>query len=128
MLAGFIHLARIAGVEGFGKFSIAQIAALYFLYLADFGLQTLGTRAVAQKREVISIYDREVTLLRTVWVGSCFLLFVVSPSVLPRFCQGRSLIIVFGLASLPSAVSFEWVFQGVEQMEYSASGRVLKEV
>jgi O-antigen/teichoic acid export membrane protein len=125
-LAGFIHLARIAGAEGFGKFSFAQVAALYFLYLADFGLQTLGTRAVAQKREAISKYVSEVTVLRAVLAGGCFLLLVVSSFVFPPFREVRSLIIIFGFALFPSAVLFEWVFQGLEQMEYVALGRVLK--
>jgi PST family polysaccharide transporter len=125
-LAGFIYLARIVGAEGFGKFSFAQVAALYFLYLADFGLQTLGTRAVAQKREAISKYVSEVTVLRAVLAGGCFLLLVVSSFVFPPFREVRSLIIIFGFALFPSAVLFEWVFQGLEQMEYVALGRVLK--
>jgi O-antigen/teichoic acid export membrane protein len=127
-LAGFIHLARIVGAEGFGKFSFVQVVALYFLYLADFGLQTLGTRAVAQKREAISKYVREVTILRAALAGSCFLLLVVSSFVFPPFREVRSLIIIFGFALFPSAVSFEWVFQALEQIEYLASGRVLKGV
>ncbi|MGA9363864.1 MAG: oligosaccharide flippase family protein [Bacteroidota bacterium] len=125
-LAGFIHLARIVGAEGFGRFSFAQVVALFFLYLADFGLQTLGTRAVAQKSEAISKYVWEVTILRAVLAGGCFLLLVVSSFVFPPFREVRSLIIIFGFALFPSAVLFEWVFQGLEQMEYVALGRVLK--
>jgi hypothetical protein len=110
------------------KISFAQVIALYFLYLADFDLQTLWTRAVAQKREAISKCVWEVTILRAVLAGGCFLLLVVSSFVFPPFREVRSLIIIFGFALFASAVLFEWVFQGVERMEYVALGRVLKGV
>jgi O-antigen/teichoic acid export membrane protein len=127
-LAGPNRLARFVGTEGFGKFSFAHVVGLYFLYLPGFGLQTLGTRAIAQKREAISKYVREVTILRAVLAGSCFLLLVVSSFVFPPFREVQYLIIMLGLALFPSAVLFEWVFQDVERMEYVALGRVLKGV
>jgi O-antigen/teichoic acid export membrane protein len=60
--------------------------------------------------------------------GGCFLLLVLSSFVLPPSHEGRSLIIFLGFALVASAMLFESMFQGLEQMEYLASGRVLKGV
>lgn len=114
------------GPDGFGKFSFAQVISLYFLYLADFGLQTLGTRAIAQDKKEIKRHVWNISLLRTVLAVGCFLLLILVSFIFPKVREAQSLIILFGLAVLPSAVLFEWVFQGIEEMEYVAVGRILK--
>jgi PST family polysaccharide transporter len=126
ILLAFIHIASLFGPEGFGRFTFAQVAGLYFLYLADFGLQTLGTRAIAQAKGEIAGHVRNITLLRLLLAAGSFLLLVVFALLFSRSLEVQTLILVFGLALFPSAVLFEWVFQGVEQMEYVGIGRVLK--
>ncbi len=125
-LWAFIHIAGVFGPEGFGKFSFAQVVALYFLYLADFGLQTLGTRTIAQDRGEMARHVWQISVLRTILAVACFLLLLVFVAFLPESDEIRSTIIVFSLSFLPSALLLEWVFQGTEQMEYVALGRVLK--
>ena len=126
ILLAFVHIASMFGPEGFGKFSFAQVVGLYFLYLADFGLQTLGTRSVAQERGDISGHVREITSLRVLLALGSFLLLVILAIALPKSSDVKTLIILFGLALFPSALLFEWVFQGIEEMEYVGLGRVLK--
>ena len=126
VLIAFVRLASLFGPDGFGRFTFAQVVGLYFLYLADFGLQTLGTRSVAQAKGEIAGHVRLITLLRVLLAVICFLLLVIFALVFSRSLEVRSLILVFGLALFPSAVLFEWVFQGIEQMEYVGIGRVLK--
>lgn len=126
ILLAFVRIASVFGPDGFGKFSFAQVVGLYFLYLADFGLQTLGTRSVAQAKGEIANHVRRITLLRVLLAVGCFLLLVVFALVFSKSHEVEMLILVFGLALFPSALLFEWVFQGVEQMEYVGIGRVLK--
>lgn len=126
ILLAFVRIASLFGPDGFGKFAFAQVVGLYFLYLADFGLQTLGTRSVAQAKGEIAGHVRRITLLRVLLAVLCFLLLVVFAVVFSRSLEVQTLILVFGLALFPSAVLFEWVFQGIEQMEYVGIGRVLK--
>jgi len=125
-LWAFIRIASVFGPEGFGKFSFAQVVALYFLYLADFGLQTLGTRTIAQERGEMRRYVWHITVLRIGLAVTCFVLLLIFVALLPESDETKQLLIVFGLAFLPSALLLEWVFQGIEQMEYVALGRVLK--
>ena len=126
ILLAFVHIASLTGPEGFGKFAFAQVVGLYFLYLADFGLQTLGTRSVAQERGSISGHVRDITSLRVLLAIGSYVLLVIFALALPKSPDVKSLILVFGLALFPSAVLFEWVFQGIEEMEYVGLGRVLK--
>lgn len=125
-LWAFIHIAKVFGPEGFGKFSFAQVVSLYFLYLADFGLQTLGTRTIAQEKENISGHVWEITFLRMIFAVVCFILLVMFTVLIPTSVEIQYLIIIFGVALIPSAFVLEWVFQGLEQMEYVGIGRVLK--
>lgn len=125
-LWAFVHLAKVFGADGFGKFSFAQVVSLYFIHLADFGLQTFGTRTIAQEKGHLSVHVWNITLLRIVLAVCCFILLVIFSLILPRPIEVQSLIIVFGLALLPSAVLFEWVFQGTEEMQYVGVGRVLR--
>jgi O-antigen/teichoic acid export membrane protein len=126
ILLAFVHIASTFGPEGFGKFSFAQVVGLYFLYLADFGLQTLGTRSVAQERGDISGHVRDITFLRVLLACGSFILLVILALTLRKSADVQSLILLFGLALFPSAVLFEWVFQGIEEMEFVGLGRVLK--
>jgi O-antigen/teichoic acid export membrane protein len=126
VLLAFVHIASLTGPEGFGKFAFAQVVGLYFLYLADFGLQTVGTRSVAQGRAGIAAHVRDITSLRVLLAIGSYLLLVIFALVLPKSTDVKTLILLFGLALFPSAVLFEWVFQGIEEMEYVGLGRVLK--
>ena len=124
-LWAFVHIAGLFGPLAFGKFSFAQVWALYFLYLADFGLQTLGTRAIAQARGAFAGQVWHITALRLALAGISFTLLLIFAAFLPDE-ETKQILIVFGLALFPSAFLLEWVFQGAEQMEFVALGRILK--
>lgn len=128
VLWSFVHIARVFGPEGFGKFSFAQVIALHFLYLADFGLQTLGTRVVAQEKNDISGRVWNITLLRIILAAMCFAFLVLFSIILPKPSDVRLLIIIFGIVLLPSSLLFEWVFLGLEKMEIVGLGRIIKGV
>jgi O-antigen/teichoic acid export membrane protein len=125
-LWAFVYMAHVLGPEGFGKFSFAQVTSLYFLYLADFGLQTLGTRAIAQTSLDIKRLVAEVSLLRLATAFVAVLLLGIFLVWLPKPPETKFLILIFGAAILPSAILLEWVFQGIERMEIVAVGRILR--
>jgi O-antigen/teichoic acid export membrane protein len=126
ILWAFVHIAKVFGPEGFGKFSFAQVFTLYFLSFADFGLQTLGTRSIAQEKNNIPWQVWNITLLRIILALVCFLILLLINIFLPIPADVKTLIVIFGFAIIPSAVLLEWVFQGIEQMEYVGIGRVVR--
>jgi O-antigen/teichoic acid export membrane protein len=125
-LWAFIQIARIFGPEGFGRFSFAQVFALYFLFLADFGLQTFGARAIAQGKKPVSRLVWDITALRLIFASVCFILLLLVDLLLPEAEEVKLLILISGIALFPYALSLEWAFQGMEKMEYVGVGRVLK--
>ena len=128
-LWGFVRIARILGPDSFGHFVFAQTVSLYFLYLADFGLQTRGTREVAQcaqnNSEIGQLVGR-ITLLRIVTALVAFLILLITTVFIPKSDDVHRTILIFGLSVFPSAILLEWVFQGMEQMKPVAIGRVLR--
>ncbi len=127
-LWAIVHIARTFGPDGFGKFSYAQVFVLYFLYLADFGLQTYGIRLVVQERERLDEHIWTVVGTRILLAVAGFLLVLLAIFLLPFERDVRLLIVVFSLALFPSALSLEWVFQGKEQMGVVGISRILKGV
>jgi len=125
-LWAFVRIAGVFGPEGFGRISFAQVVSLIFLYLADFGLQTLGTRTIAQEKGDIRGQVWSISLLRIALAAGCFVVLMIFSLILPRPPEVRTLILVFGIALFPSAVLLEWVFQGLELMKYVGLARVLK--
>lgn len=126
VLWAYVRIAGVFGPAQFGKFSFAQAIALHFLYLGDFGLQTLGTRSIAQERGNMSRYVWNISLLRIMLGIASFIILVISSFILPVDDEVQLLLIIFGLALLPSAVLLEWVFLGIERMEFVGLGRILK--
>ncbi len=100
--------------------------ALYFLFLADFGLQTFGVRAIAQGKKLVPKLVWNITALRLIFASVCFLLLLLVDLSLPKAEEAKLLILISGVALFPYALSLEWVFQGMEKMEYVGVGRVLK--
>jgi O-antigen/teichoic acid export membrane protein len=125
-LWAFVRIAALFGPEGFGRFSFAQVVALHGMYLADFGLQTLGTRIIAQGAGKVSDHVRDISALRIVLATGCFLLLVLVALLLPKPGEVQILIVLFSLGFFPFAVLFEWVFLGLERMEIVGIGRILK--
>jgi O-antigen/teichoic acid export membrane protein len=125
-LWAFVRIAAVFGPDGFGKFSFAQVVGLHFLYLADFGLQTLGTRTIAQEKGSWTRHVADLTVLRVILSCCAFALLVLFAIFLPKPGDVKTLVIIFGLALFPFAVLFEWVFLGLEKMEVVGIGRILK--
>jgi O-antigen/teichoic acid export membrane protein len=113
-------------VEAFGKVSFAQAVLVYFIILTHLGLTTLGTRTVARDKGQI---DRQVsnTLgLRLALTALSFLLLVVFALSFINTVDLRVLVILFGLTLFPNAFLLDWLFKGVERMEFVAAIEILR--
>jgi O-antigen/teichoic acid export membrane protein len=125
-LWAIVHLAKILGPAGFGRYSFAQIIGLYAFYLADFGLQTYGSRAVAHSKENLRHHVRDITWVRIGLAFACYGLIAAATSILPMTGEMRVLILIHGAVVFPAALSLEWLYQGLERMEIVGLARILK--
>ncbi|MBI4844952.1 MAG: flippase [Candidatus Omnitrophica bacterium] len=119
-----LYLARILEVQDFGKISFVGAILSYFMLFSNCGLATLGTREIARNKNELCTYVSNIFSLRFVLAVCAFLLLVLCAFCIPKLNQMKLLIIFYGLSLFPIACLFDWVFQGLEKMEYNAFAKI----
>jgi O-antigen/teichoic acid export membrane protein len=120
-LVTFPYLARVIGVEGFGKLAFASSVVVYFDTFADFGFNYTAVRDIAKKRDDI----QEVSRIFSIVMTAKFLLFLFSIPIfaiivysVPVFYENR-LLFWISFMSIPGRILFpDWLFQAFEKMKY----------
>lgn len=128
-IAGYIfplitmpYLARVIGVEGFGKISFASSIIVWFQTIADWGFNLTATRDVAKNRE-----DKEKVsrIFSNVLWARCFLmvisgiLLLIATFSIPYLRENAAIIIITFLL-IPGHILFpDWFFQAIEKMKYT---------
>ncbi len=115
------YLARVIGVEGFGKIAFASAIMVWIQTIADWGFNLTATRDVAQNREnpqkVSEIFSNVLwarCLLMFLSLGVLLLLI----ALVPKFREEWDVILVTFLM-IPGHIFFpDWFFQAVERMKY----------
>lgn len=120
-----IYLARVLGPGDFGKINFAIAIVVYLTLIANLGLPLLGTREIARKREKIRDYLGSIVTLRLCLALFGFGLLLLMAFLLNKPLEIKYLIILYGLGIIPSALTPDWAFQGVEKMEYIGIGHIL---
>lgn len=118
------YLARILGPGNFGKINFALAIVGYFLIIANPGLDILGIREVAASKEKISVYVKNILGLKIFLALLAFLLLFILALVIHQ-TDIKYLIIFYGLTIFTTAILIEWLFQGIEKMEYIALARIV---
>lgn len=115
-----IYLTRILGDAAFGKFSFVQAFLWFGVILSDFGLSQIGTREVAKNPRRMRTLASIVTLGRLAVFVAEMLLILTIPLLLGTNSQLHWLFIYSFLSLLAYAVNTDWIFRGLEKMEYVA--------
>ena len=121
-----IYLGRRFGPDGFGAIGLAQAALVLGSITGDLGLQTLGIRVSAQEPE-------EAGRILSNYVSLRFCLSTLSVALLAGFAlvSGQSAVVteltmLFGLTLIATALTTEWLFIGLQRMEYVGTARILQ--
>jgi len=115
------YLARVIGVDGFGKIAFAGAVVSWMQTIADWGFNFTATRDVARNREDI---DKVSDIFSTVlWSRCCllilsYLVMALLVLVVPRFYEARYAIMVTSLMLVGHILYPEWFFQAMERMKY----------
>lgn len=115
------YLAKVIGVEGFGKIAFAAAIMVWMQTIADWGFNYTATRDVAKNREnkekVSDIFSR-VFWSRCLLMLFSFLLLVLLVYLVPKFKENAAVILVTFLM-IPGQIMFpDWFFQAMERMKY----------
>lgn len=115
------YLARVIGVEGFGKIAFASAVIIWFQTISDWGFNYTATRDVAQNRdnpENVSEVFSNVLWARLLLMILSLILLLVAIALIPYFDENRIILLVTFLL-VPGHIMFpEWFFQAMERMKY----------
>lgn len=115
------YLARVVGVEGFGKIAFAAAIMVWIQTIADWGFNFTATRDVAQNRDDV---QKVSEIFSNVLWARCLLMFVslttllILIAVVPKFRTEWDIILITFLM-IPGHILFpDWFFQAIEKMKY----------
>ncbi len=120
-----VYLARILAPANFGKIGFAQAVVAYFMLPVNLGLTVLGVREVARDKGSIDKYASNIVTLRLILALFSFGSLLVLVIFIPQSDEVKYLILVYGLTLFSSALLTEWLFQGIEKMQFMGIARVL---
>jgi O-antigen/teichoic acid export membrane protein len=112
------YLARMLGPSDFGILNFAFAIISYFMLVTVMGLDTLGIREIARNRDKTENCVGNILVLRFCLGLLAFGLLFLFVSIVDKPAQVEYLILLYGLSLIPYIMLLEWVFQGVEKMEY----------
>lgn len=115
------YLARVIGVDGFGKIAFASAIITWFQTITDWGFNYTATRDVAKNRdntdEVSKIFSTVFWARCTLMIISLIILLILV-AFIPIFRENVAVILVTFLL-IPGHIMFpDWFFQALEKMQY----------
>ena len=119
---GTIYLARILGKAGFGLFSLALTVGVYLWAIADLGVTGYGVREIARNREKSAELYSLLNSLRFVFALCLFLIFSGALYMIHMPLEKKLILLSGGIYPITSALSSDWVFRGLEKMQYIVAG------
>ena len=137
-IAGYIfpiitlpYLARVIGVDSFGKIAFASAIMVWFQTVADWGFNFTATRDVAQNRddkEKVSEIFSNVLWARCLLMIFSFILLLIALFLVPKFRENQTIILITFLI-VPGHIMFpDWFFQAMERMKYITILNVLSKL
>jgi len=116
----FIYLARVLGIEDFGKFMFAITFSGLFLYFADFGLDRIAIIEVARDHKSLHSYFYNIIASKLVLAIIMFSLVYVIINLMGYPSETRNLVYLLSLSFIIFSITgiFNAVFKGFERLGY----------
>jgi O-antigen/teichoic acid export membrane protein len=124
VIAAFAYLARVLSPRQYGVVELALSVTVFFVLGVESGMGLYGARVVAADPARIPRLVPQVMLLRVVLGIPAFVLIL---AVAAHYrAAGLGILAINGLAVLLTPLLTGWVFQGLRQMQWVASGSALR--
>lgn len=115
------YLARVIGVDSFGKIAFASAVVVWFQTVADWGFNFTATRDVAKNRddrEKVSEIFSNVFWARMLLMLVSFTLLMTAIYIVPKFYENKTILLITFLL-IPGHILYpDWFFQAIERMKY----------
>ncbi len=123
-----VYLTRILGDAGFGRFSFAQAFLWYGIILAEFRLWVVGTREVAREPGSLTALASNILAIRLGLFVVEMLCLVLLLTIFRGDTELYWLFVFSFLSVLAYSINTDWVFRGMQRMEYIALWEALPRV
>ena len=123
----FIYLARTLGVSRYGVLEFAYAGSMYFLFLADAGIEGWATREASKTPNARVLAGRVLPLRIAVSICSFLLLLLMIP-LFPDYPQLRALLFLFGASAFLQALNLKWSLLAGQKMAAVGAGFVLMQM
>jgi O-antigen/teichoic acid export membrane protein len=113
--------------SGFGLFAFAQAVLLYLLLMIDGGLSLFGIKEIAKDKTKsadigVNIFSLRFILALLIFLLSALFLVFINISI-----ELKLLLIFTFLMLFSRAITPEWIFQGLERMEFVGISKILQQ-
>lgn len=122
------YLARVLKADGFGKIQFAQAIMVYFLLVVNQGLSTFGVREIARGRMNVKTYTDHILTIRLFLSLVSYILLALFVLCINQSPEIKKLLLIYGFSLFTFSFTLDWVFQGIEKMEYVALGRIINQI
>ena len=115
------YLARVIGVDGFGKIAFASAVMIWMQTIADWGFNFTATRDIAKNRDnlikVSEIFSNVLWARCTLMIASVIILIILI-TFIPIFKKNVD-VLLMSFLMIPGHILFpDWFFQAMERMKY----------
>jgi O-antigen/teichoic acid export membrane protein len=122
----FAYLARLLGPDTFGDIEFALAVTLFFNLIVEGGLGILGAREIAKDEKSVLSLTFHVVIIRCFLAVGAFLLLLVFAVISQKSEQEKHLVILYGLTLFGTPGLLQWVFQGLDRMQWVAISTVIR--
>jgi PST family polysaccharide transporter len=115
------YLVRVLGVESFGLVSFAQVFAMFFVMVVDFGFNLSIVRLISvnsENKEKVSEIFSSVIVIKLILLLLSFLLYYGIVNSVERFAKDELLYLYMYGIVIGQGLFPVWFFQGVQKMRY----------
>jgi len=115
------YLARVIGVEGFGKIAFAAAVIVWFQTITDWGFNYTATRDIARNRDnserVSEIFSNVLWAKISLALISFIILFILTEFI--PYLKDNQILLFITFMLVPAKIFFvDWFFQAIEKMKF----------
>ncbi len=121
-----VYLARTLGADGFGIYGFAVAVLGYFTTAVDSGSSLLGARDIARDRSQVAHQVRIILGLRLALACLAAVALFIFTLLIDKPAMVERVVLLSGFSLFTYALMLDWVFYGLEQVQFAAMATVAK--
>ena len=119
-ILAFTWLGRTLGPQGYGRLEFAFSLLVFFSLPVDFGLGVYGARGIAKDRSRAAALAADISVVRLCLAAVSFAVLLVVAALAGGDAETRVLVTALGASLFAAPVLLQWLFQGLERMQWVA--------